>query len=111
MPRAGKRPRQFPITLAAGSVRSQAGSAACGAAWLPLPHAASTKMALFIDATLYRTSCYIPPQMRTRLERTYRFEAAHFLPKVPAGHKCARMHGHSYSIEVGVEGGGAAEGG
>lgn len=42
--------------------------------------------------------------MRTRLERLYRFEAAHFLPKVPAGHKCARMHGHSYSIEVVIEG-------
>ena len=42
--------------------------------------------------------------MRTRLERTYRFEAAHFLPKVPEGHKCARMHGHSYVISVAVEG-------
>src|SRR5882757_5893217 len=42
--------------------------------------------------------------MRTRLERSYRFEAAHFLPKVPAGHKCARMHGHSYAIEIVIEG-------
>ena len=42
--------------------------------------------------------------MRTRLERSYRFEAAHFLPKVPTGHKCARMHGHSYQVEVVVEG-------
>src|SRR5204863_9335797 len=42
--------------------------------------------------------------MRTRLERSYRFEAAHFLPKVPAGHKCARMHGHSYLVEVAIEG-------
>jgi 6-pyruvoyltetrahydropterin/6-carboxytetrahydropterin synthase len=42
--------------------------------------------------------------MRTRLERTYRFEAAHFLPKVPPGHKCARMHGHSYQIDVVIEG-------
>jgi 6-pyruvoyltetrahydropterin/6-carboxytetrahydropterin synthase len=42
--------------------------------------------------------------MRTRLERTYRFEAAHFLPRVPEGHKCARMHGHSYAITVVVEG-------
>ncbi len=42
--------------------------------------------------------------MRTRLQRSYRFEAAHFLPKVPAGHKCARMHGHSYAIEVVIEG-------
>ena len=42
--------------------------------------------------------------MRTRLERSYRFEAAHFLPKVPPGHKCARMHGHSYVIHVVIEG-------
>jgi len=42
--------------------------------------------------------------MRTRLERSYRFEAAHFLPKVPPGHKCARMHGHSYQILVVIEG-------
>lgn len=42
--------------------------------------------------------------MRVRLERSYRFEAAHFLPKVAPGHKCARMHGHSYQIDVAVEG-------
>jgi len=42
--------------------------------------------------------------MRMRLERSYRFEAAHFLPHVPAGHKCARMHGHSYKIDLVVEG-------
>lgn len=27
-------------------------------------------------------------------------EAAHQLTKMPAGHKCGRMHGHSYSFEV-----------
>jgi len=43
-------------------------------------------------------------RMRARLERSYRFEAAHFLPKVPPGHKCARMHGHSYHVEITVEG-------
>lgn len=42
--------------------------------------------------------------MLTRLERSYRFEGAHFLPKVPPGHKCARMHGHSYRIEIVIEG-------
>lgn len=42
--------------------------------------------------------------MRTRLERSYRFEAAHFLPKVPPGHKCARMHGHSYAVDIAIEG-------
>ncbi len=34
------------------------------------------------------------------IERIYRFEAAHQLPKVPRGHKCRRVHGHSYVIEV-----------
>jgi 6-pyruvoyltetrahydropterin/6-carboxytetrahydropterin synthase len=43
-------------------------------------------------------------RMRTRLERDYRFEAAHFLPKVPADHKCARVHGHSYEITIAIEG-------
>jgi len=33
-----------------------------------------------------------------------RFEAAHRLPNVPEGHKCARLHGHSYSVELHVEG-------
>jgi 6-pyruvoyltetrahydropterin/6-carboxytetrahydropterin synthase len=42
--------------------------------------------------------------MRTRLSRDFRFESAHFLPKVPEGHKCARMHGHSYAVTVTVEG-------
>jgi len=42
--------------------------------------------------------------MRTRLERSYRFEAAHFLPRVPPGHKCARMHGHSYAVDLVIEG-------
>lgn len=42
--------------------------------------------------------------MRVELVKTFRFEAAHRLPFVPADHKCFRMHGHSYGIEVMVEG-------
>jgi 6-pyruvoyltetrahydropterin/6-carboxytetrahydropterin synthase len=38
------------------------------------------------------------------LKKEYRFEAAHFLPRVPAGHKCARVHGHSYKVELHVRG-------
>ncbi|MFD1547353.1 6-carboxytetrahydropterin synthase QueD [Nonomuraea guangzhouensis] len=36
--------------------------------------------------------------------REFTFEAAHRLPNVPPGHKCARLHGHSYRIEVHVRG-------
>ena len=42
--------------------------------------------------------------MRCRLTRDYRFEAAHSLPRVPEGHKCRRMHGHSYQVRVAIEG-------
>ncbi len=30
--------------------------------------------------------------------RRYRFEAAHQLPNVPAGHQCGRMHGHGFEV-------------
>ncbi|MEU8132148.1 6-carboxytetrahydropterin synthase QueD [Streptodolium elevatio] len=35
--------------------------------------------------------------------REFCFEAAHRLPNVPEGHKCARLHGHSYRVIVHVE--------
>jgi 6-pyruvoyltetrahydropterin/6-carboxytetrahydropterin synthase len=38
------------------------------------------------------------------LFREYGFEAAHRLPNVPDGHKCARLHGHSFRVRVAVEG-------
>jgi 6-pyruvoyltetrahydropterin/6-carboxytetrahydropterin synthase len=36
--------------------------------------------------------------------REFTFEAAHRLTHVPDGHKCARLHGHSYRVEVRVGG-------
>jgi 6-pyruvoyltetrahydropterin/6-carboxytetrahydropterin synthase len=39
-----------------------------------------------------------------RLVKTYQFEAAHRLPHVPEDHKCARLHGHSFRVEVEIEG-------
>jgi 6-pyruvoyltetrahydropterin/6-carboxytetrahydropterin synthase len=36
--------------------------------------------------------------------REFVFEAAHRLPNVPAGHKCARLHGHSFRVELHVAG-------
>jgi 6-pyruvoyltetrahydropterin/6-carboxytetrahydropterin synthase len=42
--------------------------------------------------------------MRVELCRKYNFSAAHYLPRLPREHKCRRLHGHSYEIEVAVRG-------
>lgn len=36
--------------------------------------------------------------------KEFTFEAAHRLPNVPDGHKCKRLHGHSFRVEVHVRG-------
>ncbi|WP_372005899.1 6-carboxytetrahydropterin synthase QueD [Shewanella sp. 10N.286.51.B8] len=36
--------------------------------------------------------------------KEFQFEAAHKLPNVPKGHKCARLHGHSFWVRIYVEG-------
>lgn len=38
------------------------------------------------------------------LRKTFQFEAAHLLPHLPATHKCRRLHGHSFKVEVVVAG-------
>ena len=42
--------------------------------------------------------------MHVRLSKTFHFEAAHDLPTFPPGHKCRRLHGHSFRFDVIVEG-------
>ena len=43
--------------------------------------------------------------------RVFQIEAAHYLPNVPEGHKCRRLHGHSFRIEIHVGGDVGAESG
>ncbi len=42
--------------------------------------------------------------MHVRLVKSFTFEAAHWLPTFPEGHKCRRLHGHSFKVDVVVEG-------
>lgn len=41
---------------------------------------------------------------RAQLSKTFRFEAAHHLPAVPDTHRCHRLHGHSFEVEVAITG-------
>ncbi|MDH3982258.1 MAG: 6-carboxytetrahydropterin synthase QueD [Kiritimatiellaceae bacterium] len=40
---------------------------------------------------------------KMRIYKEFKFDSAHWLPNVPEGHKCANMHGHTYTIEIHVE--------
>lgn len=42
--------------------------------------------------------------MSTTLFKDFTFEAAHHLPHVPEGHKCGRLHGHSFMVRLEITG-------
>lgn len=42
--------------------------------------------------------------MTMEVFKVFGFEAAHYLPNLPDDHKCRRMHGHSFRVEVYVAG-------
>ncbi|WP_428386503.1 6-carboxytetrahydropterin synthase QueD [Mucisphaera sp.] len=42
--------------------------------------------------------------MRISLTKVIDFESAHWLPTFPEGHKCRRLHGHSFKVEVVISG-------
>lgn len=42
--------------------------------------------------------------MKTELYKEFMFEAAHHLPNVPEGHKCGRLHGHSFLVRIHIKG-------
>ena len=40
----------------------------------------------------------------TRIYKEFTFEAAHWLPSAPPGHRNARVHGHSFHVRVSIDG-------
>ena len=46
----------------------------------------------------------VPRDPVVEIFKEFRFEAAHRLPNVAPGHKCARLHGHSFQVSIHVEG-------
>lgn len=39
-----------------------------------------------------------------KITQVFTFEAAHRLPRVPRNHKCFNLHGHSYRVDLQLEG-------
>ena len=44
------------------------------------------------------------PAMSITITQAFTFEAAHHLPHVPETHRCRRLHGHSYRVELTLAG-------
>ena len=42
--------------------------------------------------------------MTLELRKRFQFEAAHLLPRLPKSHKCRRLHGHSFEVEIAIAG-------
>lgn len=39
-----------------------------------------------------------------QIYKEFSFDAAHVLPNVPKGHKCGRLHGHTFYVRIYIEG-------
>ncbi len=55
-----------------------------------------TRQRLVFSAPL----CIGTNQFIMKIFKQFSIEAAHRLPNVPAGHQCARLHGHSFQIKI-----------
>lgn len=49
-------------------------------------------------------AAFLRAQLTMEIFKEFTFEAAHRLPNVPEDHKCARLHGHSFAVRIGVKG-------
>lgn len=67
--------------------------------WLRSQFAADTLSHVSIQST-DQQGVDLDQDNRLQLWRRYRFEAAHQLPNVPAGHQCGRMHGHGFEVII-----------
>lgn len=67
-----------------------------------LPHLSDIHVSIVGDRA-FRTALLDPdPAFELPARIGFSFEAAHHLPKTPEGHKCRRVHGHSFRVELGA---------
>jgi 6-pyruvoyltetrahydropterin/6-carboxytetrahydropterin synthase len=46
----------------------------------------------------------LPEIIRIEINKEFVFDAAHFLPNVPAEHQCRALHGHTYHLRIYIKG-------
>jgi 6-pyruvoyltetrahydropterin/6-carboxytetrahydropterin synthase len=70
------------------------------------PLGGQTHLSIASPSLVRRASAlpYLSEDMPMDIFKIFTIEAAHRLPNVPAGHKCARLHGHSFRVELHVSG-------
>lgn len=56
------------------------------------------------DLASERLDWSLPYNKEMEIFKSFRLEAAHRLPNVAATHKCARLHGHSFRVDIYVRG-------
>ena len=61
-------------------------------------------MDFLVDKCRITAIAYLCGRMPFIITKKFTFEAAHFIPAFEEGHKCRRMHGHSFHVEVKVKG-------
>jgi 6-pyruvoyltetrahydropterin/6-carboxytetrahydropterin synthase len=57
-----------------------------------------------LPGTVGQNTAAVPELVPMEIFKEFVFEAAHRLPNVPPGHKCARLHGHSWRGVIYVRG-------
>ena len=57
-----------------------------------------------LDAREAESTARVAQRTTTQIFKEFTFESAHRLPFVPPDHKCHRLHGHSFRVEVHVGG-------
>lgn len=77
-------------------------TAASASGWFPSdqPFCAATNQAVKLAA------CQNLIELKNTVEifKEFTFESAHRLPHVPEGHKCGRLHGHSFKVAIHLSG-------